>query len=71
MTPARFSSSRKVVATETRVEHGVDRDLAGALDPGEHLLLLDRDPELLVGAADLGVELVERGEGRLLACGSA
>src|SRR3546814_3309099 len=25
------------------VEHRVDRDLARALDPGEHLLLLDRD----------------------------
>jgi len=30
------------------VEHGVDRHLRGALDAGEHLLLLDRDAELLV-----------------------
>ena len=41
------------------VEHGVDRDLGRAFDSGEHLLLLDRNAELLVGAADFGIELVE------------
>ena len=41
------------------VEHRVDRDLARALDAGEHLLLLDRDAELLVDAQDLGIDLVE------------
>jgi hypothetical protein len=41
------------------VEDGVDRDPGRALDPGEHLLLLDRDSELLIGAADFGIELVQ------------
>jgi hypothetical protein len=44
------------------VEHRVDRDLARALDAGEHLLLLDRDAELLVDAEDLGIDLVEAAE---------
>ena len=65
MTPARFSSARKVVATRDAVEHRVDRDLARALDAGEHLLLLDRDAELLVDAQDFGIDLVERAELRL------
>ena len=62
MTPAFFSSSRKVVATRDAVEHRVDRDLARAFDPGEHLLLLDRDAELLVDAQDFGIDLVEAAE---------
>src|SRR5579884_747442 len=41
------------------VEHRVDRDLGRAFDSGEHLLLFDRDAELLVGAADFGIELIE------------
>ena len=65
MTPARSSSSRKVVATRDAVEHRVDRDLARALDAGEHLLLLDRDAELFVDAQDLGIDLVEAAELRL------
>ena len=59
--PGAFSSSRKVVATDA-VEHRVDRDLARALDPGEHLLLLDRDAELLVDPQDFGIDLVEAAE---------
>src|SRR3546814_12216361 len=47
------------------VEHRVDCDLARALDPGEHLLLLDRDAELLVDLEDFGVDLVEAVELRL------
>ena len=62
MTPAFFNSSRKVVATRDAVEHRVDRDLARAFDAGEHLLLLDRDAELLVDAQDLGIDLVEAAE---------
>src|SRR3546814_11770869 len=48
------------------VEHRVDCDLARALDPGAHLLLLDRDAELLVDLADFGVALVQAVEIRLL-----
>jgi hypothetical protein len=59
MTPARLSSSRKVGGDADAVEHRVDRDLARAFDPGEHLLLLDRDAELLVDVEDLGIDLVE------------
>src|SRR5690606_13044144 len=44
------------------VEHRIDRDLARAFDAGEDLLLLDRDAELLVNLADLGIDLVEAGE---------
>ena len=66
MTPAFFSSSRKVVATDDAVEHRIDGHARRALDAGEHLLLLERDAELLVGTADLGIELVERSQLRLL-----
>jgi len=41
------------------VEHRVDRDPGRAFDPGEHLLLLDRNPQLLIGAPDFGIELVQ------------
>jgi hypothetical protein len=52
------------------VEHRVDRDLARALDAGEHLLLLDRDAELGVDAQDFGIDLVEAAElGLLLGLG--
>jgi hypothetical protein len=54
MTPAFSSSARKGRCDRDAVEHRVDRDLARALDSGEHLLLLDRDAELLVDAQDLG-----------------
>ena len=47
------------------VEYRVDRDLRRTFDSGEHLLLLDGYSELLVGAADFGIELIERGELRL------
>ena len=42
------------------VEHRIDRDFARAFDPGEHLLLLDRDAEFLIDAQDFGIDLVER-----------
>src|SRR3546814_3130867 len=44
------------------VEHRVDRDLARALDPGEHLLLLDRDAELFVNPQYLWIDLVQAGQ---------
>ncbi len=53
------------MATRDAVEHRVDRDLARALDPGEHLLLLDRDAELFIDAQDFGIDLVEAAELRL------
>ena len=40
------------------VEHGIDRH-PGAVDAGQHLALLERDAELLVGAQQLRVDLVE------------
>ena len=50
-----------------RIEHRVDRDLAAgpgaavlAHHAGEHLLLAQRNAELLVGLEDLRVDLVER-----------
>jgi len=48
------------------VEHGIDGYLARAFHAGEDLLLLDRNAELLVGAADLRIELIERFQLRLL-----
>ena len=42
-----------------RIEHGVDRDLRRALHAGEHLLLLQRNAELLVGAQQFRIDLVE------------
>ena len=63
ITPAFFSSSLKVVATETEFEHRVDRDAALAfrtLDAGQHLLLAQRNAELLVGLQNLRIDLVER-----------
>src|SRR3546814_20693065 len=47
------------------VEHRVDRDLARALDPGEHLLLLDRDAELFVNPQYLWIDLFQPGQRRL------
>jgi len=44
------------------VKHRVHRDLARALDPGENLLLLDRDAELFIDAQDFGIDLVEAAE---------
>src|SRR5690606_33417994 len=48
------------------VEHRVDRDLARPLDPGEHLLLLERDAELLVDLENFRIDLVEALQRRLL-----
>ncbi len=48
------------------VEHRIDRDLARALDAGEHLLLFERDAELLVNLEDFGIDFVEALERRLL-----
>ena len=63
ITPAFFSSSWKVVATETRIEHRIDRDAPRrlrALDAGQHFLLAQRNAELLVGLENLRIDLVER-----------
>ena len=43
ITPALSSSSRKVVATDDAVEHGIDSNLARAFNAGEHFLLGNRD----------------------------
>ena len=48
------------------VEHRIDRDLAGSLDPGEHFLFRHGNAELVVHRLDLGIELVERFELLLL-----
>ena len=66
MTPALASSSWKVVPTQTQSKTAstatrrASPGLAGALDAGEDLLLLQRDAELLVGVEELGVDLVQR-----------
>ncbi len=44
-----------------RVEHRIDRNLARTFNPGEDLLLLQRDTELLVDLENLGIDLVEAG----------
>ena len=75
MTPAASSSLRKVVATETlsNTASTATRRLRRSppSTPGEHLLLLDRDAELLVDAQDLGIDLVERLPSFGFALGSA
>ena len=50
ITPASASFSLKVVATET---------LSNTGDAGQHLLLVQRDAQLLVGLQQLGVHLVQ------------
>ena len=76
ITPAFFSSSWKVVATETESntastatrERGA-LALAVAIgfdDAGQHLLLTQRNAELLVGLEDFRIDLVERGQRLLL-----
>ena len=67
ITPALASSALKVVATETEVEHRVDRDAPSArrprrshADAEQHLLLAQRNAELLVGREDFRIDLVER-----------
>ena len=54
MMPTFASCSRKVVATETRVEDRVDGDA------GELRALAQRNAELLVGLEELRVDVVER-----------
>ena len=62
MTPGRLQFLAEGGGDADAVEHRVDRDLARAFDPGEHLLLLDRDAELFVDAQDFGIDLVEAAE---------
>ena len=62
MTPALLQLLAEGGGDADAVEHRVDRDLARAFDAGEHLLLLDRDAELLVDAQDFGIDLVEAAE---------
>ena len=66
MTPGAVEFLAEGGGDRDAVEHRVDRDLARAFDPGEHLLLLDRDAELLVDAQNFGIDLVEAAERRLL-----
>ena len=45
------------------IEHGIDRDAALAFrahDAGQHFLLAQRNAELLVGAQNFRIDLVER-----------
>jgi len=42
------------------IEHGIHRDLLGALHPGEHFLFAQRNAELVVDPLDLGIEVIER-----------
>ena len=46
--------------------HGVEHGIHG--DAGEHLLLFQRDAQLVVGREDLRVDLVQAVEGHLLRC---
>ncbi len=53
MTPSSASFVRNVVATDTL------SNTASTATPGEQLLLLERNAELLERLADLGIDLVE------------
>ncbi len=59
ITPAFFSSSLKVVATETESNTASTATRLRRLDAGQDFLLAQRDAELLVGLQDLGIDLVE------------
>ena len=63
ITPAFFSSSLKVVATETESNTASTATAAlafGTHDAGQDLLLAQRNAELLVGLEDFRIDLVER-----------
>ncbi len=47
------------------VKHRIHGHAARAFNTGQHLLLFDRDAQLFIGAADFGIELVQRCQGRL------
>ena len=42
-----------------RIEHRIDRHLARAFHPGEHLLLFERNAQLFIDLEDLGIDLIE------------
>ena len=69
MTPAFFSSSLKVVATETEsntASTATRRSPSRTHDAGEDFLLAQRNAELLVGLEDFRIDFVERRQRILL-----
>jgi hypothetical protein len=64
ITPAFFSSSLKVVTTDTE-SNTASTAILGFCDAGQDLLLAQRNAELLIGLENFRIDLVERFRTRL------
>ena len=57
--PGLFQFGAECCGDRNAVKHRIHRHLAGALDAGQHLLLLQRNAQLFVDAQDFGIDFVQ------------